>query len=119
MKSGIWHAGDILDRISALSLDDEPYITCCNRGTMSLGMYAPAGQDLQEPHDQDELYFVLSGSGVFIHGDKQSAFKPGDALFVAAGVPHHFTDFTDDFHAWVVFWGVKGGERNDTDSTPS
>jgi hypothetical protein len=32
-------------------------------------------------------------------------------LFVAAGVPHRFEEFSRDFAAWVVFWGPKGGER--------
>ena len=77
---------------------------------MSLGMYAPYRHDPQQPHDQDELYFVLSGSGVFVHGEESSTFNAGDALFVAAGVEHRFQDFSDDFAAWVVFWGVKGGE---------
>lgn len=116
MKSGIWHADDLATMISSLPDGDEPYVECCTRGTMSLGMYAPSGQDLQEPHDQDELYFVLSGSGTFVQGDRKSAFRAGDALFVAAGAGHRFEDFTDDFAAWVVFWGVEGGESDDTGS---
>lgn len=112
MKSRIWYADDIVNLISSLPNGDEPYVECCNRCTMSLGMYAPSGQDLQEPHDQDELYFVLSGSGIFIHGDSKSGFGTGDTLFVAAGVEHRFEDFTDDFTAWVVFWGVTGGETD-------
>ena len=31
-------------------------------------------------------------------------------LFVPAGVEHRFDDFSDDFAAWVVFFGPKGGE---------
>jgi len=31
-------------------------------------------------------------------------------LFVAAGEEHRFEAFSDDFAAWVVFWGEKGGE---------
>jgi len=36
-------------------------------------------------------------------------FGPGDFLFVAAGVPHAFETFTDDFKIWVIFFGPKGG----------
>jgi len=35
----------------------------------------------------------------------------GDVLFVAAGVEHRFLNISDDFSAWVVFWGPKGGEQ--------
>ncbi len=113
MNSGRWHADNVLNQLSLISQEDEPYVEPFRHGTMSLGMYAPYRHDPQEPHDQDELYFVLSGSGVFVHGDEKSDFKTGDALFVAAGVEHRFEDFTDDFAAWVVFWGTKGGEGDD------
>jgi len=29
---------------------------------------------------------------------------------VAAGVEHHFEDFTEDLTVWVIFYGSKGGE---------
>lgn len=79
-------------------------------GSMTLRYYAPTGVDLQEPHDQDELYVVASGSGSFVNGRDRVSFKPGDVLFAAAGVAHRFEDFSNDFAAWVVFWGPKGGE---------
>lgn len=37
--------------------------------------------------------------------------RTGDALFVAAHVPHHFEGMSEDFVTWVVFWGPKGGEK--------
>jgi mannose-6-phosphate isomerase-like protein (cupin superfamily) len=78
---------------------------------MRLGMYAPRRFDPQQPHSQDELYLVVHGSGTFVHGDERTPFGPGDALFIAAGIPHRFEDFSDDFATWVVFWGPAGGER--------
>jgi len=77
---------------------------------MELGYYKPDGVDPQQPHDQDEIYIVHTGSGWFVCGDDRQAFEPGQALFVPAGVAHRFEDFTDDFGAWVVFYGPKGGE---------
>jgi len=80
------------------------------RGTMKLGLYAPAGVDDQTPHKQDELYFVVSGSGDFLKDGERRPFSPHDAIFVEAGADHRFVDFTPDFTAWVVFWGPEGGE---------
>ena len=82
----------------------------CTRGTLSLEYYAPRGADTQEPHEQDELYVVISGTGTFVAGDRRTRFGPHDVLFVAAGVPHRFESFTDDFECWVVFYGQRGGE---------
>lgn len=90
--------------------DDGLYGVLLEHGTMELGFYRPVGSDDQEPHDQDELYIVHSGTGIFLLGDEHIDFAPGDALFVPAGEKHRFTEFTEDFAAWVIFWGPQGGE---------
>ena len=79
-------------------------------GSLSVEIYAPRGHDPQQPHDQDELYIVHSGQGVFLNGETQVAFAAGDALFVPAGRVHRFEQFSEDFVTWVVFYGPKGGE---------
>ena len=90
--------------------DSERYGVLLQHGTLEIGMYSPAGTDPQSPHDQDEVYIVHAGTGRFRLGDDEIAFEPGDALFVPAGVEHRFIDFSDDFAAWVVFYGPQGGE---------
>jgi mannose-6-phosphate isomerase-like protein (cupin superfamily) len=80
-------------------------------GSMKVGLYSPRGEDIQDPHKQDELYVVVSGSGVFIKHGERRPFQQHDVLFVEAGVDHKFAEFSDDFSAWVIFWGPEGGER--------
>ncbi|HYD79179.1 MAG TPA: cupin domain-containing protein [Paucimonas sp.] len=80
-------------------------------GTMSVELYAPRGDDPQTPHRQDELYVIVQGEGEFLHDGMRQPCKSGDVLFVAAGVPHRFENFSPDFATWVVFWGPEGGER--------
>jgi mannose-6-phosphate isomerase-like protein (cupin superfamily) len=82
-------------------------------GSMMLRFYQPRGTDPQTPHDQDELYLVASGRGVFVRGADRHPFQPGDILFAAAGEVHRFEAFSDDFATWVVFYGPKGGEGAD------
>jgi len=79
-------------------------------GTMKFGLYAPRQVDTQGPHKQDELYFIVSGSGRFIKNGEERAFNPHDVIFVEAGADHKFMDFSEDFSTWVVFWGKEGGE---------
>lgn len=90
--------------------DDGLYGVLLEHGTLELGYYRPLGKDDQEPHEQDEIYIVHTGSGEFLLGEERIAFAPGDALFVPAGVEHRFVDFPEDFGAWVVFYGPEGGE---------
>ena len=82
-----------------------------HRGTLDLRHYKPVNVDLQQPHAQDELYFICSGHGNFFRDGATVPCKTGDALFVAAGVEHRFVDFSSDFAVWVVFYGPEGGER--------
>ena len=98
------------DALAAIEAGSERFSERLRRGTLLLEVYAPRGDDPQQPHDQDELYFVITGTGRFRRGEEVCDFEPGDALFVAAGVSHRFEDFSDDFAAWVVFYGEKGGE---------
>lgn len=90
--------------------DDGLYGVLLEHGSMELGFYRPQGIDEQTPHEQDEIYIVQSGTGTFVLGEQRISYGPGDALFVPAGVVHRFIDFSDDFGAWVVFYGPAGGE---------
>ena len=88
----------------------ETFVTMMAGGTMSVEVYAPVGTDLQEPHRQDELYFIARGHATLRIGDQRFDAAVGDAFFVAAGVEHRFEVFSDDFVTWVVFYGPPGGE---------
>ena len=50
-----------------------------------------------------------AGDGHFVHGGQRTPFRRGDALFVRAGVPHRFVDFSTDFATWVFFYGPELG----------
>lgn len=89
----------------------ERFVGVFSHGSLAAEIYAPRGTDPQTPHTRDEIYVVVSGSGVFLLGDDRADFGPGDFLFVPAGVVHRFEDFTDDFAVWVFFYGPEGGEE--------
>ncbi len=79
-------------------------------GTMTTILYAPKIEDFQSTHNQDELYFVVSGTSEFLRDGVRSAVQAGDALFVPANMSHRFEAFSEDFVTWAVFWGPDGGE---------
>ncbi len=81
-------------------------------GSMSLIFYAPKGKDYQTPHDQDELYIVIKGSGTLEIEGKPTEFAAGDVLFVPAHKRHRFIQFEEGIEMWAVFYGPSGGETD-------
>ena len=88
----------------------ERFSVLFRHGSQLTGLYAPRGEDPQEPHEQDELYIVATGTGTFFVDGERHSFEPLDVLFAPAGVEHRFEDFSDDLALWVVFYGPAGGE---------
>lgn len=80
------------------------------QGTCDVKLAMPMPPNEQAPHTQDEIYVVVAGRGVLLHGGRREPFETGDLLFVAAGVAHRFEDFSSDFAVWRIFYGAQGGE---------
>jgi mannose-6-phosphate isomerase-like protein (cupin superfamily) len=89
---------------------DERSIILMQRGTLDVKLSLPARPNQQTPHAQDEIYIVIRGRGILFHDGERDAFESGDLLFVAAGIEHHFEDFSEDLAVWRVFYGPRGGE---------
>lgn len=58
--------------------------------------------DRQQPHADDELYFVLDGHGVLEVEGASVPLAPGQAVFVPAGAEHRFTGY-EGLSLLVVF----------------
>ena len=96
--------------MESLGLSSRPFAELFSQGTLSVEIYKPDNVDFQQPHERDEVYIIVSGTGKFSNGGTIIDFKAHDFLFVPAGAPHRFFDFTPDFVTWVVFYGPPGGE---------
>jgi mannose-6-phosphate isomerase-like protein (cupin superfamily) len=76
---------------------------------MSCGIYVlqPGELDLQQPHNEDEIYFVISGSArMRLIGDQPTEDRPikaGDIIFVKAHDEHKFHDVKQELVLLVVF----------------
>lgn len=92
-----------------------PAVLTREHGSLKMYLYEPRGTDPQPVHEQDEVYVVVAGSGLFAIGNdehslERTPFAPGDAIFAPAGAVHRFEDFSEDFSTWVVMYGPPGGE---------
>ena len=78
--------------------------------SMSLGLYVlPAGAvDTQQPHAEDEVYYVVSGKGRIQVGDEDQAVEPGAILFVKVNAPHRFHTVTEELNLLVFFAPAEG-----------
>ncbi len=81
------------------------YLDFLGSEKLSVGLAVwPAGStDRQQPHREDEVYYVISGRGVIQVDDEDRPVKPGSLVFVAAGVGHRFHDIEKDLRV-LVFW---------------
>ena len=76
---------------------------------LELGVYvlvAPEA-DKQQPHEDDEVYVVLEGSGVLEVEGRKVPVKEGDAVFVEAGADHRFTAY-EQLAVLVIFERARG-----------
>ncbi|MCA9945512.1 MAG: cupin domain-containing protein [Ardenticatenaceae bacterium] len=91
--------------IAEQAAGERPYLEFLRNDSMSLGLYAlPAdGVDPQQPHDEDEVYYIVSGQGQITVGDETQPVQPGSLVFVAAEVPHKFHDIREDLKILVFF----------------
>lgn len=82
-----------------------PWFQFFDNNTMFSGLYEiPAGgEDRQNPHSVDELYFVTRGKAVLVAGDKRYPAKSGSIFFVKAAVTHKFVDIEEDLQVLVFF----------------
>ncbi len=73
--------------------------------SLSMGLYVlPAdGVDGQQPHHEDEVYYVVRGRATINVAGEDQPVEPGSIIFVSAHVPHHFHTISEEL-AVVVFF---------------
>ena len=83
----------------------QPYLQFINEGTMSLGLYvlAAGSADLQSPHAEDEIYYVVAGRGAIVVAGERRPVRPGSIVFVAKEVDHRFVDIEEELSLLVFF----------------
>lgn len=85
--------------------DGHSYVDFLASEKLSVGLAVwPAGAtDRQQPHQEDEVYYVISGRGAIRVAGEDRPVKAGSLVFVAAGVEHRFHDIAEDLRV-LVFW---------------
>jgi mannose-6-phosphate isomerase-like protein (cupin superfamily) len=82
-----------------------PYLEFLRSETFELGLYelAAGSEDAQKPHDEDEIYVVMSGRGRFVVDGDDLPVGPGTVLFVEKHAVHRFHSIEEDLSIVVAF----------------
>jgi quercetin dioxygenase-like cupin family protein len=81
------------------------YLEFLRTASLSAGVYtlAAGSTDPQQPHRQDEMYYVLEGQARMQVGSQDQAIAGGSVIFVPANVDHRFHDITQELTVLVFF----------------
>ena len=109
MAADAWKFFDIANEVRSQQTSGQPYREFLRVPPLSCGIYSlPAGaSDLQSPHDEDEVYYVLSGSGRLKVGGEEQSIGAGSVLYVRATSEHSFFEIDEDITLLVFF--ASGG----------
>src|SRR5438046_10679785 len=89
------HPFDIEGAKQRLAAGNGGYEVVHRSQSIELGVYVLVAPepDRQQPHEDDEVYVVLEGSGTLDVEGKSVPVKVGDAVFVEAGADHRFSAY--------------------------
>lgn len=83
----------------------KPYLEFLKVPDLSMGLYVlpVGGADLQSPHTEDEVYYVVSGKAQIKVADENRAVQAGSIVYVAKNVEHHFHSIEEELTVIVFF----------------
>jgi mannose-6-phosphate isomerase-like protein (cupin superfamily) len=92
--------------------DGHGYIDFLASDKLSVGLaiWLKGKPDRQRPHQEDEVYYVISGRGTIQVAGEDRPVEPGSLVFVATGVEHHFHSIEEDLRV-LVFWAPPHAKR--------
>jgi mannose-6-phosphate isomerase-like protein (cupin superfamily) len=104
-----WKIFELEEEIGKQQASLRPYREFLRVPSLSCGIYTlPAGaKDLQGPHDEDEVYYVVRGRGRMRVGGEDRAVGPGSLLYVRATSEHSFFEIDEEITLLVFF--ASGG----------
>ncbi len=81
--------------------------TFINKSNLAAGILIlkPGEEDIQFPHDSDEVYYIISGNGYLKIKDKDYKVSKDKLFFIAKDVEHFFHGNTKELKVLYFFGG--------------
>lgn len=98
---------NISEYIEKIRDSDVYFHTFINKQTLAAGVLVlkPGEKDTQEPHDSDEVYFVIKGDGFLRIKNKDYQIEPNKMYFVAQNAEHYFHGNSKELIVLYFFGG--------------
>ena len=105
MTDDAWKIFSIDELLPKVQGDDPCFLEYLRMPGLSSAVYRlPAGsRDMQAPHLEDEIYFVVEGKARLKVGNEDKEVGPGSILYVRATEEHSFFDITEDLTLLAFF----------------
>lgn len=105
MSDSSWQVFALDEVRGKLKGDAVEYLEFLNVPAVNCGIYfLPAGStDMQAPHDDDEIYVVLSGRASMLLDDEKREVGAGSLLYIRATTRHSFFEIEEDMTLLVIF----------------
>jgi len=98
---------DINNSIKKIKKSSTYFHTIINKPSLAAGVLVlkPGEEDTQEPHDSDEVYYVISGDGFLKIKNKDYKVSKDKLFFVAKDVEHYFHGNKKELKVLYFFGG--------------
>jgi len=106
-------AFELADLLAQQKASGKLYLEFLRVPALSMGVYSlPAGsRDTQQPHTEDEVYYVTQGKATIRVGAEDQAVEAGSTIYVVANVVHYFHDISEDLSVLVFFAPAEYSQR--------
>jgi len=93
--------------LKQISNSNSYFHTFLDKESLAAGILSlePGEEDTQEPHESDEMYYVLKGNGFLRFNKRDYTVKPGKAFFVTKNTQHYFFGNTKKLTVLYFFGG--------------
>jgi mannose-6-phosphate isomerase-like protein (cupin superfamily) len=98
---------NLQDNLEKIKKGNSYFHTFINKDNLATGILIlkPGEEDTQEPHESDEVYFVISGNGYLKIKNKNYKVSKDKLFFVAKDVVHYFHSNTQELKVLYFFGG--------------
>lgn len=105
MTSDAWKVFQLDELIPKVAGNEPCFLEFLRMPGLSSAVYRlPAGaKDMQAPHLEDEIYFVVEGKASLKVGNEEKEVGPGSILYVRATEEHSFFDIAEDLTLLAFF----------------
>ncbi|MGH1522122.1 MAG: cupin domain-containing protein [Nitrosopumilus sp.] len=98
---------DLSTYVGKIKKSSSYFYTFIDKNTLAAGVLVlqPGEKDTQEPHDSDEIYYVIEGDGFLKIKNKNYAVSKDKIFFVEKNVKHHFHGNNKELKILYFFGG--------------